>query len=112
VVCGASCCDTTTGTCIDGSCCPTSRACGNVCCAADQECSDPATGTCSMCGTGFTLCTPLNGGVQRCCPTGAECCGTKAVPTECCHSDQICCQQEVPFGECTGTGPADCRPIR
>jgi len=110
VTCGLGCCDTTTGECINESCCPKAQACGTVCCPGGNVCTDPNTGTCSSCPSGLNVCTPQSPGPATCCAAGIACCG-RAGPdtaTVCCQPGQICCQ-EVPFDQCTD--PGDCRPI-
>jgi hypothetical protein len=134
VRCGAEqgCCDVGE-TCVGGVCCPMSRACGDVCCNPDEQCS---AGECIACLT--PLCNGQCCGegelchAGQCCSVdsicGVECCGPDEVcefeschrdcgdlvrcgeTEECCSADQVCY-----LGECITPGdpcddPYDCPP--
>jgi hypothetical protein len=98
--CNSECCF---GQCINGTCCPTLQVCGDVCCAAGQNCSGGKCVTVSCTQFQISCISPmLDGPPQTICCRTPTCCNG-----QCCAPKTVCCtnRNNAIFG-CTPK--ADC----
>ncbi len=95
IICGNDCCAAGFETCVNGSCCPNSRACGHVCCPPGQLCSG---GSCvsAACPAGLNPCQYGPGSPVLCCPPGTFC------------TDTACC----PAGDYAAGTPPTCQQLK